>query len=143
MVVQDAGSVMTCLKRALKMANAAQQQSVMRGNHSTEAVALYVEILNHYLFFFDQGLDTITPSIIQVRWLLCCIQHGCNIMCVFVTQNLLELSANEMAAEACKKDAELLAFYNNTLRHIAANQQPTNSSRVVGLYSQLSCPTVP
>lgn len=65
-VVRDAGSVMTCLKRALKMANAAQQQSAIRGNHSTEAVALYVEILNHYLYFFDQGLDTITPSVIQV-----------------------------------------------------------------------------
>lgn len=66
-VVRDASSVMTCLKRALKMANAAQQQSAIRGNPSTEAVSLYVEILNHYLYFFDQGLESITPSVIQVR----------------------------------------------------------------------------
>ena len=64
--VRDSDGVMTCLKRALKVANAAQQQSAIRGVASTEPVALFVEILNHYLYFFDQGLATITPSIIQV-----------------------------------------------------------------------------
>ncbi len=138
---------MTCLKRALKMANAAQQQSAIRGNPSTEAVSLYVEILNHYLYFFDQGLETITPSVIQVWMLLLNVLTG---VCVCFmlrsetisqppnTQNLLELSSNEMVV--CKEDKALVAFYNNTLRHIAANQDP--SSKVAAKYKQLQLPVV-
>ena len=33
-------------------------------------------------------------------------------------QSLLELVANEMAAEVCKDNEALQAFYNNTLAHI-------------------------
>lgn len=37
-------------------------------------------------------------------------------------QNLLELVANEMAGDNCQADAGLVAFYNNTLAHIAAQK---------------------
>ena len=37
-------------------------------------------------------------------------------------QNLLELVANEMAAEHCQADAALSAFYKNTLKHVAAQK---------------------
>ena len=58
---------MTCLKRALKIAHAAQQQlAVARKTTDTMAVMLFVEILNHYLHYFDQGLPNITASVLQV-----------------------------------------------------------------------------
>ncbi len=41
---------------------------------------------------------------------------------VFMLQNLLELVANEMAGENCQADAGLVAFYNTTLAHIAAQK---------------------
>jgi hypothetical protein len=37
-------------------------------------------------------------------------------------QNLLELVANEMASDNCQADGALVAFYNNTLAHIAAEK---------------------
>ncbi len=72
--VRDADNVMVCLKRALKIANSAQQQLavVLKGDHTTP-VMLFVEILNHYLFYFEQGNPSITTSVLQVRgtMLLC------------------------------------------------------------------------
>ena len=68
--VRDADNVMVCLKRALKIANSAQQQLavVLKGDHTTP-VMLFVEILNHYLFYFEQGNPSITTSVLQVRLL--------------------------------------------------------------------------
>lgn len=58
---------MMCLKRALKIAHAAQQQTaVARRANDTEPVSLFVEILNHYIFYFEAGLPTITASVLQV-----------------------------------------------------------------------------
>ena len=56
------------MKRALKIAHAAQQQSaVARRAADTEPVSLFVEILNHYMYYFEQALPNITPSVLQVR----------------------------------------------------------------------------
>ncbi len=67
-LVRDADNVLSCLKRALKIANAAQQQLAVALKASDTAPAfLYVEILNQYLYYFEQGLPNITSSVIQVR----------------------------------------------------------------------------
>ena len=66
-LVRDAGNVLSCLKRALKIANAAQQQlAVALKASDTSPAFLYVEILNQYLYYFEQGLSNITASVIQV-----------------------------------------------------------------------------
>ena len=61
---------MTCLKRALKVANAAQQQLAMSAKRTglSEPVRLYVDILNQYLYFFDQGVPNITVTVLQVQF---------------------------------------------------------------------------
>ena len=66
--VRDGDQVMVCLKRALKIAHAAQQQLAvaMRQSDSLPA-ALFVEILNHYLYYFDQGLTLISSTVLQVN----------------------------------------------------------------------------
>lgn len=58
---------MVCLKRALKIAHAAQQQLAIALRQSdTMPAALFVEILNHYLYYFDQGLALISSTVLQV-----------------------------------------------------------------------------
>ena len=47
---------------------------------------------------------------------------------MYALQNLLELVANEMASDNCQADAALLAFYNNTLAHIAAQKAKPDKS---------------
>lgn len=69
-LVRDADNVLACLKRALKIANAAQQQlAVALKSSDTGPAFLYVEILNQYLYYFDQGLPNITSSVIQVSFI--------------------------------------------------------------------------
>lgn len=66
-LVQDSDNVLSCLKRALKIANAAQQQlAVALKASDTSPAFLYVEILNQYLYYFEQGLPNITPAVMQV-----------------------------------------------------------------------------
>ncbi len=66
--VRDGDQVMVCLKRALKIAHAAQQQLAIAMRQSdTMPAALFVEILNHYLYYFDQGLTLINSTVLQVR----------------------------------------------------------------------------
>lgn len=65
--VRNPEKVMVCLKRALKIAHAAQQQlqAALKTN-DTQPVALFVEILNHYVYYYKQGLPSITSSVLQV-----------------------------------------------------------------------------
>ena len=67
--VRDTAAVMACLKRALKIANAAQQQLAMapRRHGASEPVSLFVDALNQYLYYFEQGLPDITTAVLQVR----------------------------------------------------------------------------
>ena len=69
--MRDADNVLSCLKRALKIANAAQQQlAVALKASDTGPAFLYVEILNQYLYYFERGLPNITSSVLQVRTLV-------------------------------------------------------------------------
>ena len=66
--VRDADGVMSCLKRALKIANAAQQQMALTMKAAdTTAARLFVEILDQYLYYFEDGLPSINTSVLQVR----------------------------------------------------------------------------
>ncbi|DBA95664.1 hypothetical protein WJX82_011441 [Trebouxia sp. C0006] len=97
-LVWDADNVLSCLKRALKIANAAQQQlAVALKASDTSPAFLYVEILNQYLYYFEKGLPNITVSVIQ---------------------SLLELVANEISSDSCKQDERLQKFYSNSMEHL-------------------------
>ncbi|KAL4438691.1 hypothetical protein ABPG77_006295 [Micractinium sp. CCAP 211/92] len=131
--VRDEQGVLSCLKRALKIANAAQQQLAVAARPRPRSAtptgdsapgsapalvaspgSLFVEILNHYLLFFDQGCQQITAAVLQ---------------------SLLELVANEMATDACRDDQPLQAFYNNTLAHI--RQQKAKGGDAASRYDAL------
>ncbi|PHT66567.1 Vacuolar protein sorting-associated protein 35B [Capsicum annuum] len=99
--IKDGERVLLCLKRSLRIANAAQQQAnVTRG--SSGPVTLFVEILNKYLYFFEKGNPQVTPAAIQ---------------------SLIELIKTEMQSDATTPDTASDAFFSSTLRYIQFQKQ--------------------
>ncbi|KAG2696496.1 hypothetical protein I3843_07G059800 [Carya illinoinensis] len=99
--MKDGERVLLCLKRALRIANAAQQMAnAARGN--TGSVTLFVEILNKYLYFFEKGNPQITVSTIQ---------------------GLIELITTEMQSDTTTPDPAADAFFASTLRYIQFQKQ--------------------
>ncbi|XVF35937.1 hypothetical protein REPUB_Repub19eG0014900 [Reevesia pubescens] len=98
---KDGERVLLCLKRALRIANAAQQMaSVARG--SSGPVTLFVEILNKYLYFFEKGNQQITGAAIQ---------------------SLIELINTEMQSDSAIRDTASDAFLASTLHYIQFQKQ--------------------
>ncbi|CAN1824601.1 Vacuolar protein sorting-associated protein 35B [Linum perenne] len=99
--VKDGERVLLCLKRALRIANAAQQMAnAARG--SSGPVTLFVEILNKYLYFFEKGNPQITSNMIQ---------------------DLVELITEEMQSDSVATDPASDAFFASTLRYIRFQKQ--------------------
>ncbi|KAF9686698.1 hypothetical protein SADUNF_Sadunf02G0016300 [Salix dunnii] len=99
--VKDGERVLLCLKRALRIANAAQQiANATRG--CSGPVTLFVEILNKYLYFFEKGNPQITSGAIQ---------------------GLIELITNEMQSDSTTPDPVSGAFLASTIRYIQFQKQ--------------------
>lgn len=99
--IKDGERVLLCLKRALRIANAAQQMAnATRG--SSGPVILFVEILNKYIYYFEKGNPQITSSAIQ---------------------GLIELIKNEMQGENSSSDPVADAFFASTVRYIDFQKQ--------------------
>eukprot|EP00268_Persea_americana_P018225 TRINITY_DN1902_c0_g1_i3.p1 TRINITY_DN1902_c0_g1~~TRINITY_DN1902_c0_g1_i3.p1 ORF type:complete len:790 (+),score=145.59 TRINITY_DN1902_c0_g1_i3:289-2658(+) len=99
--IKDGERVLLCLKRALRIANAAQQMAnVTRG--SSGPVTLFVEILNKYLYFFEKGNPQITSKAIK---------------------DLVELIMTEMQSDNTTSDPSADAFFASTLRYIQFQKQ--------------------
>jgi vacuolar protein sorting-associated protein 35 len=103
--VRDAQKVMAGLKRALKVVAAAKQQraaSARVGGKGRAAggqhLPLYVEIVNHYLYYLSRGVESMSTSVVQ---------------------QLLELVGSELAQHAADVDADTRAYWEATRRHIA------------------------
>ncbi|KAK6118824.1 hypothetical protein DH2020_047437 [Rehmannia glutinosa] len=99
--IKDGERVLLCLKRSLRIANAAQQMAnVTRG--SSGPLTLFVEILNKYLYFFEKGNPQITSSVIQ---------------------GLIELIKTEMQSDSTTANHASDAFFTSTLRYIQFQKQ--------------------
>ncbi|XP_058079172.1 vacuolar protein sorting-associated protein 35B-like [Magnolia sinica] len=99
--IKDGERVLLYLKRALRIANVAQQMaSVTRGTGGS--ITLFVEILNKYLYFFEKGNPQITGSVIQ---------------------GLIELITIEMQCDNTMPDPSVDAFFASTLRYIQFQKQ--------------------
>ncbi|XP_058220113.1 vacuolar protein sorting-associated protein 35B-like isoform X2 [Rhododendron vialii] len=93
--IKDGERVLLCLKRSLRIANAAQQMAnVARG--SSGPITLFVEILNKYLYFFEKGNPQITGAAIL---------------------GLIELIKN-MQSDTTTPDRASDAFFASALRYI-------------------------
>lgn len=99
--MKDGERVLICLKRALRIANAAQQMAnATRG--STGSATLFVEILNKYLYFFEKGNPQITVASVQ---------------------SLIELITTEMQSDSTSAEPATNAFFASTLRYIQFQKQ--------------------
>ena len=101
---QDGEAVMKCLKRALKTAKALQDIAAASQEDSSKAAmyayttkALYVEILNKYIYFFEKNCTEITPTVLQ---------------------GLIEVVKEELASCDGSEHGELHSFFQNTLKHM-------------------------
>ncbi|CAH1413679.1 unnamed protein product [Lactuca virosa] len=99
--IKDGERVLLCLKRALRIANAAQQMAnVTKG--SSGSVLLFIEILNKYLYFFEKGNTQITVASIQ---------------------GLIELVTSEMQSDnRSTSDPAADAFFASTIRYIQSQK---------------------
>uniref|UniRef100_A0A383WCT9 Vacuolar protein sorting-associated protein 35 n=1 Tax=Tetradesmus obliquus TaxID=3088 RepID=A0A383WCT9_TETOB len=98
--VRDAQKVMAGLKRALKVVAAAKQQraaTARGGKGGAQHLPLYVEIVNHYLYYLARGVES---------------------MSVGVVQQLLELVGSELSQYDADLDAETRSYWQATQRHI-------------------------
>lgn len=98
--IRDAAGVLSSLKRALKIAAAVQQQLGIvprKGESLSTPGRLYLEILNKYMYYFDAGVEIVTPAVLQ---------------------SMIELVQNEVAGEACVGDEALQTYYKNTIEHL-------------------------
>ncbi|KAG2545165.1 hypothetical protein PVAP13_9KG412647 [Panicum virgatum] len=103
--IMDGERVLLCLKRALRIANAAQQMAnATRG--SSRSVTLFIEILNKYLYFFEKGIPQITNTVIQ---------------------DLIELIRSEKQSDNTVADPSTEAFFSSTLRYIEFQKQKGGS----------------
>ncbi|ESQ45384.1 hypothetical protein EUTSA_v10010136mg [Eutrema salsugineum] len=97
--LKDGERVVLCLKRAQKIADAVQQMAnASRGNSSTGSVALYVEVLNKYLYFLEKGNPQVTGDTIQ---------------------SLAEL----IRSETKKVESDAGSFISSTLRYMEFQRQ--------------------
>ncbi|XP_061363702.1 vacuolar protein sorting-associated protein 35B-like [Gastrolobium bilobum] len=99
--IKDGERVLLCLKRALRIANAAQQMAnVAKG--SSGPVTLFVEILNKYIYYFEKGNPQITSATVQ---------------------GLIELITTEMQGDYASALPVSDAFFASTLRYIQFQKQ--------------------
>lgn len=104
--VRDAQKVMAGLKRALKVVAAAKQQRAASarvgskgraGGGQLQHLPLYVEIVNHYLYYLSRGVESMSAGVVQ---------------------QLLELVASELAQHEADVDADTRGYWEATKRHI-------------------------
>lgn len=98
---RDPANVLMCLKRALKLANAAEEMASSVGGGANEAVSLYVEILNKYLYFFDRSVPGVTAAMIS---------------------DLVELIGSDMSKLEGEVAEGTKAFFQATLARIASKR---------------------
>jgi hypothetical protein len=91
---------MVGLKRALKVVAAAKQQraaSARQGKGGAPHLALYVEIVNHYLYYLARGVEQVSSSVVQ---------------------QLLELVASELTQYEAEIDPDTRSYWEATKHHI-------------------------
>ncbi|XAR58002.1 hypothetical protein NMG60_11026328, partial [Bertholletia excelsa] len=99
--LKDGERVLLCLKRGLRIANAAQQMAnATRG--SSGSVVLFIEILNKYLYFFEKGNPEISVAAIH---------------------DLIKLITTEMQGDNMTPDPAADAFLASTLRYIGFQKE--------------------
>jgi vacuolar protein sorting-associated protein 35 len=86
-----------CLQRALKTADVLQSGGAAAGTNKSQIVALFVEILNQYIYFLQAGADKIKPQ--------------------FITE-LISLITEQLNTSNPPVDIAVEHFYRRTMAHL-------------------------
>lgn len=123
--------VLLCLKRALRIANAAQQMaSATRG--SSGPVTLFVEILNKSVVFDCKFEDSHYKLLVLYNLGLICelcnrylyyFEKGNPQVTSAAIQGLVDLIKNEMQSDSANANPAPDAFFASTLRYIQFQKQ--------------------
>lgn len=87
---RDGKRVDDCLKRGLRIAKQCMDMSVQ--------VQLFVELLNHYIYFFEKGNDQVTAQVLNQ-----------------IISKIKEESPN---LESCEETDQINKHFSNTLEHL-------------------------
>ncbi|XP_041375547.1 vacuolar protein sorting-associated protein 35-like isoform X2 [Gigantopelta aegis] len=98
--MHDGKRVSDCLKKGVKIANQCMDSSVQ--------VQLFVELLNHYIYFFEKGCDQISVQVL-------------NQIISKIREYLPNLEANEETEQINK-------HFNNTLEHLQQRMDLSDST---------------
>ncbi|CDJ59320.1 vacuolar sorting protein 35, putative [Eimeria maxima] len=102
---RDSRRVLECLQKCLKIADLTVQTN-------SSHVSLFIEILNKYVYYFDQNNTEVTTDFIQ---------------------NLLALCAEHCRFAELDKDDDVMKSFRNTLQHLRLKKQTDTTNRYKGL----------
>lgn len=102
---RDSRRVLECLQKCLKIADICVQAS-------TSHVSLFIEILDKYVYFFDQNNPEVTVDFIQ---------------------NLIALCAEHCRYAELEKDDDVMKNFRNTLQHLKRKKEGEAGGKYRGL----------
>lgn len=102
---RDSRRVLECLQKCLKIADICVQAS-------TSHVSLFIEILDKYVYYFDQNNPEVTVDFIQ---------------------NLVALCAEHCRFAELEKDNDVLNNFRNTLQHLKKKKESDAGAKYRGL----------
>lgn len=108
--MRDEKRTLECLKKAARIASQCLDTGVQ--------VQIYVELLNHYLFYFERGNSLITVEMMNkvgaFLWLIFCKISQLN----RILQLIAKINEELPNLEQCEESKQIAIHYQNTLNHI-------------------------
>ena len=149
--MRDSKRVLECLKKALRIANQCMDSAVQ--------VQLFVEILNHYIYFYEKGNEQVREPTYATRnsahqyraWVFkfaifnysCSLQLFITLLIITVLQVTVQVLNQVIAKiredlpnlEANEETEQINKHFQNTLEHLRTSKSESDS-----LYSALDIP---
>lgn len=131
--MRDEKRTLECLKKAARIASQCMDTGVQ--------VQICVELLNHYLFYFERGNSLITVDLLnQVCFfvILSCLctlniliqfKNDKHLILYFFSEQLIAKINEELPnLEQCEESKQIEVHYQNTLTHIRSRMKSTDST---------------
>lgn len=122
--MRDEKRTLECLKKGVRIASQCLDTGVQ--------VQIYVELLNHYLFYFERGNSLITVAMLnQVSFLglmnTIVFDHCINSH-IYVFQLISKINEEIPNLEQCEESKQIEVHYQNTLNHIRSRVKSTDTT---------------
>lgn len=117
---------MECLKKGVRIANQCMDSSVQ--------VQLFIELLNHYIFFFERGNEFVSMPYVRAVLIKACVKTFYISSSVQVTVDMLNQLISKIRDELSNLEnndetQQISKHFSNTLVHLR-NRMETNDETV-------------